>query len=188
MSPRPVRCSLLHDAPRLLVSLLSLLLAACLLASPAAAQQTVCEGQDGAAAISCIQANYSPAGTLGYDTARDTLYANIDASSSGELEGIYSGYTITLTAGKDPSKDAFSKDINAEHVFPQSKGAGSEPRKSDMHNLHPARSHVNSARGNIALGESPNTQTDTWYFESTDQSTTPSSSIDAWSERLGSSA
>jgi hypothetical protein len=188
MSLPPARRDRVCDDSRLFVSLLSLLLAACLPAGPAAAQQTVCEGQDGAAAISCIQANYSPTGTLGYDTARDTLYANIDADDAGQLEGIYSEYTITLTPGEDPSADAYNKGINAEHIYPQSKGAGSEPRKSDMHNLYPARSQVNSARGNLPFGESPDEQTDTWYREDDTQSEIPDQNADAWSERLGASA
>lgn len=45
--------------------------------------------------MSCIQANYSPSGTLGYDMARDTMFANIDTSSSGEMEGVYSGFDHT---------------------------------------------------------------------------------------------
>ncbi|PSQ81121.1 MAG: hypothetical protein BRD41_03510 [Bacteroidetes bacterium QS_1_63_11] len=176
------------DEPYLSVGLLSLLLVAFLPASPAAGQQTVCEGQDGAAAISCIQANHSPTGTLGYDTARDTLYDNIDADDAGQLEGVYSEYTITLTPGEDPSADAYNKGINTERVYLQSKGAGSEPRKSDMHNLCPARSQVNSARGNLSFGESPDEQTSIWYFEENTQSGIPESDVDAWSERLGNSS
>lgn len=176
----------------LLSGLLAVLLAWGPLAGPATvhtavAQQAVCEGQEGAAAISCIQAGYSPSGTLGYDTARDTMFAHIDSGSSGELEGVYSGFTITLTPGEDPTQDAFSKGINTEHVFPQSKGAGTEPRKSDMHNLRPAREEVNSARGNVPFGESPDAQTDAWYFEDSTRSAVPGSGIDAWSERLGQS-
>jgi hypothetical protein len=143
---------------------------------------------EGEAALDCIQENYSPGQTLGYDTARDTLYAKIDSGSEGHLTGVYSGYTITLTPGEDPSQDAYSKDINAEHVFPQSKGAGSEPQTSDMHNLRPAREQVNSARGNVPFGESPDAQTDTWYFEDKTRTSAPTSSIDAWTERLGQSA
>lgn len=153
----------------------------------ARAQQDICPGKSGTAALQCVQSNYSPTETLGYDPARDVLYRDIDADGSGELEGIYSGYTITLTSGEDPSKDAFSKDINAEHVFPQSKGAGTEPRKSDMHNLYPARAQVNFARSNIPFGESPNSETDKWYRADQTRTAVPRSSIDAYSERLGSS-
>jgi len=169
--------------------LVALLLPALLFLVPAAsAQTTVCGGKTGQAALQCVQDGYSPAQTLGYGPARDVMYRDIDAGPSGELESIYSGYTITLTPGEDPSKDAFSKDVNAEHVFPQSKGAGTEPRRSDIHNLYPAREQVNSARGNLPFGESPDAQTDTWYRGEATQSAVPTTEIDAYSERLGSQA
>lgn len=155
--------------------------------SLAFAQSTVCGGMSGPTALRCIQFNYSPTATMGYDSARDVLYRDIDSNDSGELEGIYSGYSITLTPGEDPSADAFSKDVNAEHVFPQSMGAGSEPAKSDLHNLYPARVEVNSARSNIPFGESPDSETDTWYYLDETRSSVPDSNIDAYSERLGSS-
>jgi hypothetical protein len=175
------------SVPGGLYGLLTLLVLAGL-PTVAAAQQVVCEGLEGEAAIDCFQENYSLDQTLGYDTARDTMYAKIDAGSSGQLTGVYSGYTITLTPGEDPSKDAYSKDVNAEHVFPQSKGAGTEPLKSDMHNLRPARTQVNSARGNIPFGESPDAQTDTWYYQDKSRTSVPSSNVDARTERIGQSA
>ena len=152
-----------------------------------AAAQTVCGGRTGELAIQCIQADYSPDKTLGYDQARDVLYRDIEAGASNQLEGVYSGYTITLTEGEDPSKDAFDKGINAEHIFPQSKGAGTEPQKSDMHNLYPANSSVNSARSNLPFGESPDAETDAWYLKDQVRSSIPPSNIDSYSERLGSS-
>jgi hypothetical protein len=155
--------------------------------APSRAQTTVCAGQTGQAVLQCIQDGYSPTGTLGYGPARDVMYRDIDASPSGELEGIYSGYTITLTPGVDPSEDAFAKGINAEHVFPQSKGAGTEPQRSDIHNLYPAREEVNSARGNLPFGESPDASTDTWYRGSATRTTIPQTGIDTYSERLGQS-
>jgi len=158
-----------------------------LAASGARAQTTVCSGQTGAAAVQCVQDGYTPSETLGYGPARDVMYRDIDSDAAGRLSGIYSGYTITLTPGEDPSQDAYSKDVNAEHVFPQSKGAGTEPRRSDIHNLYPARVQVNSARGNLPFGESPNAQTDIWYRDASTQSTVPGSEIDAYSERLGQS-
>jgi hypothetical protein len=169
--------------------MIALLFPALLLLAPVAlGQTTVCGGKTGQAALQCVQDGYSPVQTLGYGPARDVMYRDIDAGPSGELESIYSGYTITLTPGEDPSKDAFSKDVNAEHVFPQSKGAGTEPRRSDIHNLYPAREQVNSARGNLPFGESPDAQTDTWYRGETTQSAIPTAEIDAYSERLGAQA
>ena len=166
---------------------LALVLALLLSAAPSRAQTTVCAGQTGQAVLQCVQNGYSPTGTLGYGPARDVMYRDIDSGPGGELEGIYSGYAITLTPGVDPSEDAFAKGINAEHVFPQSKGAGVEPQRSDIHNLYPAREEVNSARGNLPFGESPDASTDTWYRGSVTQSTIPQTEIDTYSERLGQS-
>lgn len=171
----------------LLIPALALLLLA-FAPGTAAAQTTVCEAQTGQAALQCIQDHFTPTATLGYGPARDVMYSEIDSDASGQLEGIYSGYTITLDPGDDPSQDAYSKGINAEHVFPQSQGAGNEPQRSDIHNLYPAHAPVNSARSNTPFGESPDAQTDTWYYLSQTRGAPPSSNIDAYSERLGSSA
>ncbi|MBI2390056.1 MAG: endonuclease [Deltaproteobacteria bacterium] len=42
--------------------------------------------------------------------------------------------------------------LNKEHTWPQSLGAGSEPARSDLYNLFPTRSDVNSSRGNSPFG------------------------------------
>ncbi len=179
-----------HPCDSRLCAAVALLFIGAAVSSPSAIAQSVCPNKTGESAIQCIQENYSPTGTLGYDRARDTLYASIDAEDidsdgADELVGLYSGYTITLDPSTDPSTDAFNKGMNAEHVFPQSKGAGTEPRKSDMHNLYPANSGVNSARSNVPFGESPDAQTDDWYVNDRSRSSTPSSNIDAYSERQG---
>ena len=67
------------------------------------------------------------------------LYSEIDSDASGQLSGIYSDFTVTLTPGEHPSQDVYSKGINAEHFFSQSMGAGNEPQRSDMHNLYRTR-------------------------------------------------
>ncbi|PSQ79490.1 MAG: hypothetical protein BRD33_00705, partial [Bacteroidetes bacterium QH_6_63_17] len=76
------------------------------------------------------------------------------------------------------------KGINTEHTWPQSKGAGEEPATSDLHILVPTRQQVNSARSNLPFGESPDTDTDTWYFEDQTQSSPPEADRPLWSELL----
>lgn len=153
---------------------------------PAIAQnQTIGAGLEGQALIGYLQQNYSPAQTLGYDTARDTMYAVID-NDNGNLTGVYTGYTITLDPNEDPSTDAFYKGVNAEHTWPQSMGAGNEPAKSDIHHLFPTKSNVNSARNNDPLGEIDDNLTDTWYYLDQSQSSIPSSNIDLYAENYGS--
>ncbi|WP_428235481.1 lamin tail domain-containing protein [Gracilimonas sp.] len=153
---------------------------------PAIAQnQTIGAGLEGQALIDYLQQNYSPAQTLGYDTARDTMYAVID-NDNGNLTGVYTGYTITLDPNEDPSTDAYYKGVNAEHTWPQSMGAGNEPAKSDIHHLFPTKSNVNSARNNDPLGEIDDNLTDTWYYLDQSQSSIPSSNIDLYAENYGS--
>lgn len=148
------------------------------------AQTAVCESQSGPALLTCVQSTYNLSAPQGYGPARDILYGQIDSDENNQLEGIYSGYTITLDPSDDPSQDAFSKGINAEHVFPQSLGAGDEPERSDMHNLYPCRANVNSSRSNLRFGESLDNDTDSWFYLDMQVSTVPPpSERDNYSER-----
>ena len=126
--------------------------------------------------------SYSPTSTLGYGPARDVLYSSID-SDNNQLSGIYSGFTITLNPGADPSTDAFNKGINAEHVYPQSLGAGDEPQRSDMHNIFPSRIQVNEARGNCRFNDIDDIDSDNWFYLDMVQASTPTDNIDAYSEK-----
>ena len=161
--------------------LLSLVLLGGLLAASAAAQTVLYPGLQGDALLDAVRADYTPTRTLGYSLARDRLY-QYEQDADGALCGVYSGYCVQLTPGEDPSTDAFSKGINAEHTWPQSFGAGDEPGRSDMHNLFPARENVNTARGNDPFGEIPDDQTRTWYRGDASSSTVPTADLDEWSE------
>ncbi len=132
--------------------------------------------------LTSLVTHYKTPTTMGYGPARDTLYANIDATDTHMLSGVYSGFTITLDPLLDPSQDAFAKGINAEHIFPQSKGASSEPARSDMHHLAPSRVQVNAARASCPFGEIPDVNTDKWFQDTEELTTTPPSNIDAYSE------
>ena len=150
-----------------------------------AQNQTIGAGLEGQILIDYIQQNYTPNQVLGYNTARDTMYAVID-NNNGDLTGVYTGFTITLNPSQDPSTDAYNKGINAEHTWPQSMGAGTEPGKSDIHNLFPAKSNVNSARNNDLLGEIDDNLTDTWYYLDQSQTTIPTSNMELYAENYGS--
>jgi len=155
---------------------------------PVTAQnQTIGAGLEGQALIDYLKQNYTPTQTMGYNVARDIMYSEID-NVNGDLSGVYTGYTITLDPNQDPSTDAYNKGINAEHTWPQSMGAGTEPAKSDMHHLFPTKSNVNSARNNDPLAEIDDNLTDTWYYLDQSQSTIPTSNMDLYAENYGSSA
>ncbi len=134
--------------------------------------------------IDAVRQLYAPDLTLGYGPARDTLYSKIDNNGS-ELSGIYTDFTVTLEAGVDPSISAFQNErgINAEHVYPQSRGARDEPGRSDMHNLYPSKVTVNSARGSCIFGDIEDSDTEFWYILGERLSQIPTMDIDEYSEK-----
>ena len=148
---------------------------------PPPPQGTVFPDLEGQELREALRERYAPDQTLGYGPARDTLY-RYEQYTDGALIGEYTAFSIQLDPNADASSDAYEKGINAEHTLPQSKGAGEEPAKSDLHNLFPAKANVNSARGNTPFDEIPDDQTDSWYFEDEERASAPTSGIAAWSE------
>jgi len=148
------------------------------------AQQIIEPCKYGQSLIDAVQDNYTPDNPLGYGPARDILYSQID-NNGLELSGIYTNFTVTLVAGEDPSQSAFQNGagINAEHVYPQSLGAGDEPARSDLHNIFPSKVNVNEARGSCEYRDITDSDTEKWFFEATQLNATPSSNIDAYSEK-----
>jgi hypothetical protein len=143
--------------------------------------------EGGAALLDALRTGEAPARPIGYGPARDSMYT-YDQRSFGRVRCVYTGHavTISLAPGRDASTDVFALGINAEHTYPQSQGAGSEPAMSDMHNLFPTRDNVNSSRGNLPFGESPDASTTNWYRLATSQTGIPTVAIEEWSERQGS--
>ncbi len=147
---------------------------------------TLFPGQTGAELRASVRAAYAPAQTLGYGPARDVMYGQIDREDDGTVVGVYTGFSVFLPDGVDPSSYLADNGINAEHTWPQSRGAADEPGRSDIHNLFPAKDNVNSARSNKPLAEIPDAQTQAWYRLDESQSAIPTDDIDAWSESAGS--
>ncbi len=139
------------------------------------------EGERETALMASLQGAYTPSQTLGYDVARDTMYAKVDLDRDGFVRGIYTGFAVEYTGG-DPSTQMFNGGINAEHSWPQSMGAGNEPQRSDMHFLFPAKDNVNSTRSNHPYADIPDNETQTWFAGSTSQSSVPTVDIDSYSE------
>ncbi len=131
--------------------------------------------------LGVLDREFSPDRTLGYARARDELYG-YEQTSQGVVCGVYTEYCITLGGG-DASQAASARGINAEHVWPQSRGAREEPLRSDLHHLFPSRENVNSSRGNLPFGEVPDAQTDAWYLVDASQSRIPDPPLAPWSER-----
>jgi hypothetical protein len=83
---------------------------------------------------------------LGYDTARELMFAEVD-NQAGEVQCVYTGRWVT-TSGVPPNDV-----MNAEHTWCQSWGADFHPAKSDLHHLFPTMSSANSHRGNLPFGD-----------------------------------
>jgi|GEM_PF-1968441 len=149
-------------------------------------QTVLFPGVTGQPLLDAVEATYRPAATLGYDAARDVLFA-WEQTYGGALTCVYTGFAVSLTPGADPSADAYSKGIDTEHTWPQSLGADASLPRSDMHHLFPTRSAVNSARGNLPFGEVPDALASMWYRLASTQTTVPATALDEWSERQGSS-
>lgn len=146
--------------------------------------QTIEPNKMGAELITYLQDNYSPIGTIGYGPARDVLYSEID-NVGLDLFGIYTNFKVTLDPNEDPSVSAFmnGQGLNAEHVYPQSKGAGDEPQRSDMHNIFPSKVNVNEVRAACAYADIEDNDTDTWYYLDMISNNIPSNDINSYSEK-----
>ncbi len=129
-----------------------------------------------------LNTNYKTSETLGYNQARDVMYSIIDLEDDNTLKGIYTNYTITIDPNQDPRPQTNAQNMNCEHSWPQSMGAGSEPQKSDLHHLYPCRGNVNSSRGNKPYAEIDDNDTDKWWRFDYYETSIPSQYIDEFSE------
>ena len=124
---------------------------------------------------------------LDYDDARTILYGRID-NENGALRGVYTGLTVDVPFGSPTARrDAFqdNRGINAEHTWPQSKGARQEPARSDMHHLFPTWTVANSTRGSLPFADIDDRQTDKWLGDNRSVlATQPTNGVDTFSEAL----
>jgi uncharacterized protein len=151
------------------------------IASGTALGEPILKDLTGTALLQKLAQNYAPKASLGYRKARDLLYTTID-NQNGVLTDIYGGFAVNIDPNdRAPRTTAGSLKINAEHVWPQSRGA-QENAKSDLHNLYPAVANTNGDRGNLPFADIPDPQTTSWYRNDVETATMPTANIDAYSE------
>ena len=95
------------------------------------------------------------------------------------------GFTVPVSRNSTtPRADAFQNNagINAEHTWPQSKGAENLPMAADLHHLFPSEIRANADRGNLPFGEIPDNLTDTWYIQKQRVAAPEPDEIDEYSE------
>ena len=83
----------------------------------------------------------------GYNAARNFMFETLEVRDDGKLECVYTADRVAPDGTNTPG-DQF----NTEHTWPQSRGADTEPARSDVHHLFPADQVANSARANYEFG------------------------------------
>lgn len=103
-----------------------------------------CRGKKGAALKQALHDIIKGHKSFGYSSTQN-FYKTIDASpyDSSKMYFIYTGETSKSTS------------YNKEHVWAKSHGnfGTTQPMGSDLHNLHPCNSNLNSTRGNLDFDE-----------------------------------
>lgn len=85
---------------------------------------------------------------LGYTGARKVMFSRLD-NENGFVTCVYTGRKVKT----DDIPDAGgSQNMNTEHTWPKSLGAGSEPAKADLFHLYPTDTFANSKRSSYPFG------------------------------------
>ena len=125
---------------------------------------------DGEELMEAVVDEYKPRFVETYSVARELMYREI-YNQEDSVHTVYSGYKLYLPPDEELpiqylARNASDDGINAEHIYPRSKGAKEEYGNafSDLHNLAPAKWSVNEARSNFPFGNINDEHTDCWYF------------------------
>lgn len=113
---------------------------------------------------------------VGYNVARDAMFGNIDdRTGQNQVADIYTGRVENNVSGR---RSAFEHGLNAEHTWPQSRGA-TGIAKADLHQLMPADIEYNAKRGHHPYGEVKRTE---WSTPGNSPETTSKLGVDATGE------
>lgn len=107
------------------------------------------QGLAGRALVQALHDTIAKHTDLGYDTARDHLFADVaDTDDNDIVEDIYTGEAFT---GVRDRGSASKHNLNTEHTWPQSLGAQGAAR-SDLHHLQSSDAGINGSRGSHPYG------------------------------------
>ena len=101
-------------------------------------------GLSDAELIQAIRQDHAGHQALSYDAARDFIFEYNIEENNGRLKCHYTGREVPAHNRREGQAQGF----DTEHTWPQSKGAGSSPARTDMHHLWPIDSNSNSRRSN----------------------------------------
>ena len=118
------------------------------------------DGRTGTALIDALHEIIDAHEVFSYNDARDSMYASVDDPDNDNIIiDIYTGQAFPNVFNR---ASALTAGLNAEHTWPQSRGAGELPAQSDLHVLRPVDEDANSARLNYPYGEVVSAVT--WQF------------------------
>ena len=109
------------------------------------------EGLSGTALIDALHEIIDDHEVFSYEDIRDSMYANVDDPDNDNV--IIDIYTGQLFPNVFNRGSAATAGLNAEHLWPQSRGANEAPAMSDIHILRPVDADANAARLNFPFGE-----------------------------------
>lgn len=114
------------------------------------------EGLKGEALLASLNRIINKHSDLGYDRARDLMFGNVDDLDNDDVVvGVYTGKRVSGVINRGTAMQRGN--LNAEHTWPQSKGAEGAA-KADLHHLFPSDADVNSKRSSFPFGEVANVQ------------------------------
>ncbi|KAA0266201.1 MAG: hypothetical protein EDM75_00350 [Chlorobiota bacterium] len=85
---------------------------------------------------------------LGYNSARDRMFENIDKQAGDTIECVYTGIKIKAAT----RTIAQSLGFDTEHTWPQGTFSQADPMRSDINHLYPTNSTANNTRSNYPFG------------------------------------
>ena len=110
------------------------------------------------------------------------MYSIIDLEDDNTLKGIYTNYTVTIDPSQDPRPQTNAQNMNCEHSWPQSMGAGSEPQKATCTIYILAEEMSIHLEGNKPYADIDDNETDKWWRLDYYETNIPSEYIDEFSE------
>ena len=105
------------------------------------------EGMEGEDLFQGLRAEVIGHNGRGYNAARTFMFEQLEPNDEGLLECVY-----TDDLAEPDGTNLPSGVFNTEHVWPQSRGADTEPERSDMHHLFPVEIDANNRRANYEFG------------------------------------
>ena len=105
------------------------------------------EDLDGQELVDELAQKVSDHDAQGYNAARTFMFDTLEVRDDGKLECVYTHDRVEPDGTNLPG-DQF----NTEHTWPQSRGADTEPARSDVHHLFPADQEANKRRAHYEFG------------------------------------